>query len=221
MRGVWSAATVCCSYPTGPYVTDITGDGGELVSADLLIPYTTWLRPVILFVAPARCPHPTPPAAVAPPRGCTTHANRRWPACVRAAPRPPCLRYFMSQQMRASSNHLAITVVRSYSVWALTASFLVVSAILSTAFFQNTQVADPDAPQFEEGLGRAFQDFRSSFLSMCAPSSGHARGAAQRWAAHACGEAVGSRDVGDRDTVAASVCAGSSSCARPPTSRTS
>jgi len=80
----------------------------------------------------------------------------------------------MSQQMRASANHLFLTVIKSYTVWALTASFLIVAALISTAFFQHAEVTNPDAPQFEEGLGRAFQDFRSSFLSMYAPASSQA-----------------------------------------------
>ena len=113
----------CCRYATGPHVEDLAGNN-TLTAARLFVPYSTWLRPVIL--------------------------------------------YFMSKQMRASANHLFITVVRSYTVWALTASFLIVAALISTAFFQHATVTDPDAPQFEEGLGSAFQDFRSSFLSMYA-----------------------------------------------------
>ena len=36
-------------YATGPYIEDITGDN-PLASARLFVPYTTWLRPVILYV---------------------------------------------------------------------------------------------------------------------------------------------------------------------------
>ena len=123
-----------------------------------------------------------------------------------------CLcRYLMSQEMRASANHLAITVVRSYTVWALTFCFLIVSAIMSTAFFQNVENDDPDAPQFQEGLGRAFQDFRSSFLSMCVvlcAVGGRCCGTcscAHAWVSFAAPVAVAA--------------AGSFLCAPPPTSR--
>ena len=104
-------------YSTGPHLTDLN-NLFVLTSAKLFMPYTTLLRPVLL--------------------------------------------YLMSPDMRDSANHLGVTVLRSYTVWALTVSFLVVASLISTAFFQNA----PENAEFEQGLGRAFHDFRASFLSM-------------------------------------------------------
>mgnify|MGYP006902784427 CR=1 FL=1 len=49
--------SLCCcfrvpSYATGPRIEELAG-GDVLASAQLLVPYTTWLRPVILCVVHA------------------------------------------------------------------------------------------------------------------------------------------------------------------------
>ena len=77
----------------------------------------------------------------------------------------PLLLYAISKDLRRAANHLLLTVIRSRVVWALTFSFLMVSSLLGVALLQH--LTPPESgPQFEVGLGRAFQDARSAFIQM-------------------------------------------------------
>ena len=134
-------------YATGPTVPGFTADSPPLRVGTYMISCVEPTRDIL-----AQRAYPAHLWSLVVPRSYTWFCR-------------PLLLYTVSKDLRRATNHLAITVVRSYVVWALTFSFLVVAALLGVALLQNAK-PPADGPQFETGEGRAFQDARTAFIQM-------------------------------------------------------
>lgn len=75
----------------------------------------------------------------------------------------PLLLFSMSPTMRHATVNLATTMYQSKLVFGLGASFIIVATVTSSALLGNV-LEEPDA--VSGGIGRGFDDFRSSFLTM-------------------------------------------------------